>query len=250
MKKTILLLLCLLIPVTAFSQWHLTQSKDGHWISARSKQGDHRIIVAHSDGQTHFFLAVHYSEPTSSNFAKIHIYVDRGDGFDTTMKRVEKNASGILFRIHMSDEQKATLLKQFRAGLTLGIVMENQAGKKITLKFPLLGFTAKWNDLLIANEIGRLDPNWLLEREKYNELFCLSAAGFSVQATNMRNQGLSYKETLQRIDRTGIQAIDDSILDIVEQVYALPPEKLPLGARGDKYGIFKRCMEGVGQKNH
>ena len=130
------------------------------------------------------------------------------------------------------------------AGLKLQVSFGSSAGVKLGLEFSVIGFTAAYTDLLISNDIGRLDPDWLIEQGKDRELACYYSAILTIQALQARRLGQPAKQIVDSLPRTGLSSVDDRRADIVSQAYRLRYAQIPRNPMADKYKLFKRCMAG------
>jgi hypothetical protein len=241
------LISCLFIVLSLASaavnaQWTLRQSDDGHWITTSTAEG-HQLIVAHkATEETHFLLILAVAKPAPAVPSQVLLTIDRGPPVQTQLKLLEQRPEDRLFRIELSNAQKAVFITRMIAGLNLRLGFGEQAMAENNLQFSLLGFTAAFNDLLIADRVGRLDPAWLIERNRERELGCYYTANLFVAAMQERIGGHSEAETLQSLPRSGHEAVDEMIPTIVSQVYAVPASQLPIEPRGDKFAIFEQCM--------
>ncbi len=240
--QKICLVIVLLLPVIGMADWTLKQSDDGHWITSTTPDG-HELIVVHNEArQTHFLLVLAVSRPVPAAPSQISLTIDRGPLIQSTLTLLEQRRDSRLFRIELDSEQKALYIARMIAGLNLRIWFGEHAKASDKLQFSLLGFTAAFNDLLIAGRVGKLDPVWLIEQHREKELGCYYTANLFVAAMQERVNGYNAAQTRQRLPRSGHQAVDDMIPMIVSQVYSVPASKLPIEPRGDKFAIFEECM--------
>lgn len=232
----------LLLSAAVHAQWTLRQTDDGHWITTRTAEG-HQLIVAHNRAEeTHFLLVLEVSEPVPALPSQLLLSVDRGPVSEAGLALLERRPTSRLFRIELSTELKKVFITRMIAGLTLRLWFGDRAVGKDDLQFSLVGFTAAFNDLLIADRVGRLDPAWLIERHRDRELGCYYTANLFVAAMQERLRGSSAAQARESLPRSGQAAVDETIPDIVAQVYAVPLSQLPIDPRGDKFAIFEECM--------
>lgn len=243
MQRICIVITLLLLPAMASAEWTLRQSADGHWISTSTAAG-HQLIVAHNQAEeTHFLLVLEIAKPAPPVPTQISLAVDRGPVVQTRLTLLEQRPANRLFRIQLSDEEKKAFITRMIAGLTLRLWFGERTAIRDTLQFSLLGFTAAFNDLLIADRIGRLDPAWLIEQHRERELGCYYTANLFVAAMQERIRGRSAAQAISSLPRSGQESVDTMIPRIVSQVYAVPRAKLPIEPRGDKFAIFQECME-------
>jgi len=189
------------------------------------------------------FLLKLAQERSGPDVAQSHsVWVDGSERVPTLLELMGQDG-GKTFRLGLTAQQKITFMNQMIEGLILGIAFKDQTQQTRTVRFSLIGFTAAMNDLLIASEIGTLDVERLWERHKERELLCYFTAATAVKAMLDRKAGRSQEECLATIGRTGIDMLDEAIPEMVAHVYAVPHAQVPVDPRGDKYGIFKDCME-------
>lgn len=224
-------------------QWQLDKNADQYQISIRSSQGD-RLTLSHEGEDTQFIISFTKRRQSPDKRHTVQIWFDKQDSvLETKLARLANNT----FKFKLSKSQKSSVINQMINHITLHVryLVDDQNYQET--EFSLLGFTAVLNDLLIAHDIGHLDPEWLNENHKTTELTCFYAANFSVMAMLYRKQGYSYKRTVQRIQSQYNEMLHEVISNIVKQVYAMPRDSLPRDPRGDKYGIFQNCMQGFNQ---
>jgi len=233
-------MLTLIIPNSAnASQWKLEKHDEQYQISIQSTQGD-RLVLSHEGEDIRFILSTSSRQVQPDDQYILQLWFGNDMGFiETGLTRLNKQT----YLIQLSEPQKNKILKQMidRLKLQFRYLINEHSYREIT--FSLLGFTAVLNDLLIAHEIGNLDPEWLNEKHKTQELMCYYAANFSVLSMFDRKQGLSYKQSVNKLKNRHSDVLDEVISDIVRQVYAMPRARLPRDPRGDKFSIFQRCMQ-------
>jgi len=232
----------LLLSAATHADWTLRQTGDGHWITTVTREG-HQFIVTHNQAEeTSFLLVVQVDRQAPSLPLRVSLAVDQGPVTEAVLALLEQRPDSRLFRIELSDEEKQTYITRMIAGLDLRVWFGKRTRGKGGLTFSLEGFTAAFNDLLIADRVGRLDPAWLIERHREQELGCYYTANLFVAAMQERIRGRSEIQARESLPRSGQPEVDDMIPDIVSQVYAVPVEHLPIDPRGDKYAIFEECM--------
>lgn len=238
------LAVCFQTPVIA-KQWKLEKHADQYQISIEASQGE-RLIVSHQGENSRFILQTSAKQQQPDDRQLLQFWFDNETSIvETGLTRLDK----LTYLIQLSDSQKTDFLKRMinHIDLKMRYVVKEQTYHEIT--FSLLGFTAVLNDLLIAHEIGHLDPEWLNENHKTQELMCYYAANFSVLAMLYRKQGLSDQQSINKMKKQYTEALEELITDIVLQVYRMPRSKLPRDPRGDKFGLFKRCMQHYQQES-
>jgi len=225
------------------SQWKLEKHDDHYQIFIATAQQD-RLVLSHEGEDTHFILHTASDQAQPDSEQHLQIWFDNDTGItEVTMTRLKK----LTYQINLDHEQKKKFLRQMINKITFHIRYLLKEHDYRHLSFSLLGFTAVLNDLLIAHEIGHLDPEWLNENHKTQELMCFYAANFSVLSILHRKNGLTAKQSISRIKQQYTTVLDELIMDIVRQVYNMPRTKLPRDPRGDKFGIFQRCMQAYQQ---
>ncbi len=231
---------------SAADNWTLVSSNGAYWIKTVNAD-QHELLVAYYEEAAQILLILKTDSPPPDKTLPVKIRIDRGPKESGWLTFLEKRPDQSIVRIELNDEQKHSYLSQMIAGLTMTIYFDFQVsgGKTISKKVPfsLKGFTVALNDLLIANEIGSLDPGWLLKHKKDRELYCLLTTNISIQAMQYRLKGESYKNVLHLIPQTGYSFIDHNFGELVEQVYNIPKKQLPYVPRAEKYLMFSHCME-------
>ncbi len=230
--------------------WTLVSSKDAYWIKTVNAE-QHELLVAYYDDTPQFLLILKTDSPPPNKVLPISIRIDRGPKQPGQLQFLEKRDERSIMRIEVNDDDKNGYLSQMIAGLTLAIDFDFLSGKKSrvnknmakTISFSLKGFTVALNDLLIANDIGSLDPAWIMKHDKDRELYCLMTTNISIEAMQYRLKGESYNNVLHLIEKTGYSIIDHNLGEIIEQVYRIPEKNLPYVPRAEKYLMFSNCME-------
>ncbi len=230
--------------------WTLVSSKDAYWIKTVNAE-QHELLVAYHDDTPQFLLILKTDSPPPDKVLPISIRIDRGPKQPGRLRFLEKRAEQSILRIEVNDDDKNGYLTQMIAGLTMAIDFDFLSGQKSrmdkniakTVSFSLKGFTVALNDLLIANDIGSLDPAWLMKHDKDRELYCLITTNISIEAMQYRLKGENYNNVLHLINKTGYSIIDHNLGEIIEQVYSIPEKSLPYVPRAEKYLMFSNCME-------
>jgi len=225
--------------------WKLISSNDGFWIKTTNNQ--HQLLLAYHNNQAQFLLILKTDSPMPDRSLDIKLKIDKSPWSSSKLTPLEQRAEHIIFRIEVDDNIKNNIITRMIAGINWSISFDSaatlSAHKNKTISFSLHGFTVALNDLLIANQTGSLDSNWLLKHKKDRELYCLLTSNISIQAMEYRLQGLSYTKTLNLIPKTHYSIIDHNLGEIINQVYKLPIDKLPYVPRAEKYLMFSRCMQ-------
>jgi len=200
-----------------------------------------QLSIIENKSSIDFFLTLRvFNSPYTPSYAIIQV----GELRHKTgkLKLVNKRQGFQTFLLRLSRKQKTSLLNKMISGLVITLNLRNKKKPLPSITFTLSGFTARLNDFLIAKEIGNLDYEWLLEHHKTRELLCYYAANVYVKSLLSRLDNKSYKQTLASIPKTGIDKLDSTTDEMVQNVYSIPRRKLPTDPRGEKYGIFKACM--------
>lgn len=238
-----LIVLLLLQSLPARAEWQIKIKNDHYWLNSIS-ENNQQFNVKLDNNIPSFIIKINSEKHPLFNTATAEITIDKNRFGSVRLIPSSTKGTGVSYMLEVKNKQQE-FIDFMRHGVNLNIEIGQPKNLKQKFSISLRGFTYAWNELLIINELGELDPDKLINQERYQEALCIFAADYSTQITQLRQQGLSYQDTLSQIKQTGYKIIDEQIPDIVEQVYNLPLSKLPLGARGDKYGIFKRCMQGT-----
>ena len=178
------------------------------------------------------------------------IRIDSGEKQPAYLTLLEERPEQSIFRIGLDKNLKADYVARMVAGLVWSIYFDSASASKSStskaalqaIQFTLKGFTVALNDLMIGNDIGSLDPGWLMQHKKDRELYCLLTTEISIKAMQHRLQGESYKSTLHLIQLTSYSIIDNNLAEIISQVYEIPLKDLSAVPRAEKYLMFSRCM--------
>lgn len=220
--------------------WSVSTVKGEHWIVTENDRKDQLAVLR--DQRSRVLVVLAPSRPRPDMSEPVRVWVD---GAEPVMTMLRREAAWTAARAHSLDfdpEQEVYFMKRMIAGLRLYMEYRDEQEQPVRLDFSLMGFTASLNDLLIAKDLGTLDPERLVETDREKELMCLYAANISVTAMRNRKKGLSRDEALARIKSTGLTTLDEAGANIVAGVYQMPESDIPRDPRGDKYGIFRRCM--------
>ncbi len=229
--------------------WTIVSSKEGYWIKTVNAE-KHELLVAYREDEPQFLLILKTDRPSPGKALPISIRIDSGPKQAARLRFLDKRDEQSIFRIEVNENDKNTYLSQMIAGLNMAIdfdFLSKQSASRDrniadTVSFTLRGFTFALNDLLIANEIGSLNSEWLLRHNKDRELYCLLTTNINVEVLQYRLRGESFNNVLHLIEKTGYSIIDHNLSDIIEQVYRIPKESLPYVPRAEKYLIFTNCM--------
>jgi len=222
--------------------WKLTSSLDGFWIKSTSKN-QHELLLAYHNKQPQFLLILKTDSPSPDKAIPIKIQIDKGPRERSKLSLLEKRSEQSIFRIEINDEQKNNMIPRMIAGLNWKIYFNSEKNADHIISFSLKGFTAAFNDLLVADKIGSLDTNWLINHKKDRELYCLLTTNISIQAMQYRAEGRSYADTLHLIPQTHYSIVDNHLAEIITQVYDIPLTSLPCEPRAEKYLMFSRCIQ-------
>ena len=223
------------------SDWKLISSNDGFWIKTNNHD-QHELLLTYEKNQPQFLLILKTDSPPPDKPIPVKIQIDKGPREDSKLILLENRPEQSIFRIEINNRKKNNYVARMISGLNWSIYFNSGLNKKRSISFSLKGFTVAFNDLLISNEIGSLDPAWLIQHRKDRELYCLLTTNISIQAMQYRIQGKSYAKTLALIPESNYSIIDHNLGEIIHQVYKLPSKNLPYEPRAEKYLMFSRCM--------
>ncbi len=236
------MLVLLLLPRLLWAEWLLEQSGDGHWISSRAADFPHQLVVASHQNDVQFLLILATDQRTPASQLPAEIRVDMDPWLSTQLTPLQQRPYGMAFRIELRPEARQKMVQRMIEGLQMQLSLGSEKQPKQTLTFSIIGFTDAYTDLQISNELGRLDPDWLIEQGKDRGLACYYSAILTVQALNGRRRGLSARQMVEQLPRTGLASVDDRRADIVSGAYRMPPARLPRHLTTLKYKLFKSCM--------
>lgn len=242
MLRRILLILSVFVPVQVFASWELSSNGFSHRIVTSNEEGQQLVVDAGGDSADFLINIKNKPEnPTASWPVRIH--VDGKLSLDGELQFVLPAFHAGSAKLHLTDDQKINLMNHMISGLFLTIAPVDGEKGRPSMTFTLVGFTAALNDLLIANVVGKFDFEWLLETHREREMFCLYAANVTVKAMGDRNSGKTQAQSLADIRSTGIEILDEGVLELVGGVYRLPMKEIPKEPNSEKYGIFLTCMK-------
>lgn len=241
MSRSLLLTACLLLSASVAAEWHMTTDGFSHSVVTRNADG-HQLVVDASGKAASLIVDLAGSGERSPTRWAVEVRVDGKPVLAGELAFLNEPGKAGSASLLLDDDQKITLLHQMVAGLQLVMTSKDPAARVMPLSFSLIGFTAALNDLLIANHVGKLDFDWLLETHREQELICLYAATMTVRAMDARISGQSQAQTLAGIRATGIDMLDDGVPALVDSVYRVPATQLPHEPSAEKYGIFQACL--------
>lgn len=233
-----LLFIVLFIPALVNAQWVLEQSDDGHWISCQNGQ-QHQFVVSQSKNEIQFILILdlptgNLAIPDSALFG-----IDNNPLINYPLRVLKQRPSSVALQLVLNDTEKDRFIGELVDGLVLHIGFHQYA---LGIDFPLKGFTNSFSNLLIANDIGLLDPAWLQNRGMNQEMACYEISELSVQSLTARQQGHPASETLIILTEKSTANVEEAVPDIINWAYGIPDAKFPKVPTTKKYGIFKECM--------
>ena len=223
------------------SNWSLVPSNDGFWMKTVNEQ-QHELLIAYQNEQPQFLLILKTDSPSPDKSIPVKLQIDKGLRENSSLIFLEKRSDKSIFRISIKGHAKNNYISKMIAGLNWMIYFNSGKTTENYISFSLKGFTTTFNELLIANKTGSLDPAWLIKHRKDRELYCLLTTNISINAMQYRIQGKNYVQTLALIPESGYSVIDHNLSEIINQVYSLPLESIPYEPRAEKYLIFTRCM--------
>ncbi|VAW63455.1 hypothetical protein MNBD_GAMMA09-824 [hydrothermal vent metagenome] len=223
------------------SDWKLISSSDGFWIKTEN-QNQHALLLAYEKNKPHFLLIVKTDAPSVDKPLSVTIKIDRGPQENSRLILLERRADKSIFRIEIDSRYENNYVARMIAGLNWSIYFEPGINNNKSIDFSLKGFTVAFNDLLIGNKIGSLQPAWLIKNRKDRELYCLLTTNISIQAMKYRLQGKRYADALSLIPETGYSIIDHNLGEIINQAYKIPFKNLPYEPAAEKYLMFSRCL--------
>lgn len=238
-KYALLIALTLCCSISYADNWKLIPSNDAYWIKTHNPQ-QHDLLVAYYKELPQFLLTLSTNRPPPDKPMSVQVQIDDGPKETTQLIFLQQNKDQSIFRLKVPAVDKETYINRMIAGFKFTIYPESEMLDAIS--FSLLGFTFNLNELMIANEIGRLDTLWLLENNKTRELFCYLSSDIVIQAKQHRRKGLTFSKALQSISETGFPLVDHEKKNIIKRVYDMKRGLLPKGAGLYKYENFKTCM--------
>ena len=238
-KYVFSIVLALCYSLSHASNWELIPSRDAYWIKTHNQQ-QHDLLVAYYQQQPQFLLILATNAPPPDKPIPVQIQIDNGPKESTQLTFLEQQKERSIFRLKVPKEDKGRYIDRMIAGVEFTIYSKAKSFDAIT--FSLLGFTLNLNELMIANEIGQLDQQWLLKNNKTRELFCYLKSDITIQAIQQRHRGMTFSEAVQNISATGFQLIDHQTENIIEKVYKIQISQLTDKPEHFKYRDFKICM--------
>jgi len=236
------LILLISCNISQADSWKIVPSSDTYWLKTINQE-KHELLIAYNDDAPHFLLIVTTDSPPPDKPIPIWLKIDRGQRQESQLYFLKQHTEQSIFRIEINKNLKNDYIARMIAGLKWSIFFDQNAPQNRAITFSLTGFTVAFNNLLIANDIGTLDPNQLKISKKNNELFCYITSNLTVEALGHRLKGDTLNETLRNTKKTGYSGIDMHLPDIINQVYNIPENKLTSAPGAEKYIIFKRCMK-------
>jgi len=238
-RYALLVLLLFCYSSSHANNWGLVPSGDAYWIKSRNLQ-QHELLVAYHKKQPQFLLILATNSQPPDKPMPVQIQIDAGPKESTQIVFLKKNKEKSIFRLKVPKEEKGTYIDRMIAGLKFTIYSESKTFDAIT--FSLVGFTLNLNELMIANDIGQLDRQWLLKNNKTRELFCYLSGDITIQAIRQRHRGVPFSEAVQNISATGFLLLDHERENIIRRVYKMQRNKLMNKPEHFKYRNFKMCM--------
>ncbi len=230
--------------------WDLISLEDGHRIAANNADLS-QLSLSKQDESFSFVLTLAKDTPqavpeeiiSTRKTLPVIIRIDSRHKWVGRLVPSSQSMETAHFEIKLDTEQKGEIVKAMIGGLSMGVDIKKAHNQVYSLTFSLMGFTVTLNDLFIANEIGILDPSWLLENHKDNKLFCYFATEITIKAMYDHKSGLSFAESLRAMPETEYPPIDSQKAGIISQIFSVSQDKLPIEPSAEKYLIFKRCID-------
>ena len=227
--------------------WIVVPSNDAYWLKTINSE-KHELLIAYNNTTPHFLLIISTDSPPPEQSIPIWLKIDRGQKHESQLHFLKQNTEQSIFRIEINNNIKNDYIARMIAGLKWSIFFDREAAENRAISFSLIGFTVAFNNLLIANDIGSLDPVRLKADNKNDELFCYITSNITVQALQHRLNSNSYIETLHSISKNDHSSMAQHLPGIITQVYNIPDDQLPSEPGAEKYIIFKRCMKSQQKK--
>ncbi len=222
----------------AWAKWVLEQTDDGNWISMKTDAG-HQLIVSEYEGETLFTLILEVRQQKVPRIPlEAMLITDENESIHTHLKLLQKLPAAMAFRILLDEDEKQLFVDQMIAGLALEITFGKLRDVIHSLNFSLIGYTDAYTDLQIADEVGRLDLQWLAEQHKDKELNCYLEAKLFTLALRGRMEGKSSAQVKRELPE--VENID--LRKVVAKAYKVPGKEFPRHSSAKKYSTFKRCM--------
>ncbi|MCK4704455.1 MAG: hypothetical protein KAT90_03150 [Gammaproteobacteria bacterium] len=238
-KYALLIALALCYGISHAGNWELIPSRDAYWIKTHNPQ-QHDLLLAYNQKQPQFLLILATNSPPPDEPMPVQIQIDDGRKETAQLIFLKQQKGEIIFRLKVPEVDKQAYIDRMIAGFKFTIYPEEETIDAIS--FSLQGFTLNLNELMIANDIGQLDPQWLLKNNKTRELFCYLSSDITIQAIRYRRRGISLSEAVQSISATGILLVDHERENIIKRVYNIQRNQLTDKPEHHKYRNFKTCM--------
>lgn len=239
-KYTLLIVLTFFSSISHADNWKLVPSKDAYWIKTHNLQ-QHELLVAFYQKKPQFLLIlVTNSSPPDKPIA-VHVQIDDGLKENAQLVLLEQHKDKSIFRIKVPEIARETYIDRMISGVKFTIYSESKTFAAIT--FSLLGFTLNLNEMMIANDIGQLDLQWLLKNNKTRELFCYLSSDVTMQAMLLQRRGISLSAAIQSISETGFLLFDQERENVIKQAYNIQRNQLTSRPEHFKYKNFKMCLE-------
>jgi len=240
-KCMVIFILAMIMPEFVWAKWQLEQTQDGNWISMKTAAG-HQLIVSEDKQKTQFLLILEVPQNAPQVPLEAELRIDNSDTIKTQLKLLQKQPYAMAFRIMVASHEEPVFVAGMIDGLELEIIFGKEKDALHSLHFSLLGYTDAYTDLQIANDIERLDLQWLSENGKHKELNCYLKAKLFTLALRERMQGKSYKQVRVILPNVGIKEVDSDTDKILASTFKLPTKELPRHSSAKKYTIFNACM--------
>lgn len=234
----ILFIITLFSTEQVWAKWVLEQTDDGNWISMKTDAG-HQLIVSQYEGETLFTVILEIRKQKVPRIPlEARLITDENESIHTHLKLLQKLPAAMAFRILLEEDEKQVFVTQMIAGLALEITFGKLKDVIHSLNFSLIGYTDAYTDLQIADEIGRLDLQWLAEEHKDKELNCYLKAKLFTLALRGRMEGKSSSQVKRELPE--VENID--LRKVISMAYRVPSKEFPRHSSAKKYITYKRCM--------
>ena len=233
LPKTALLILTLLLSPSLSAQWSLLSHQSPHAIHSQPRENQELRLFRQGEG-LQLLLKMGAHGPSVGD--KVTLEVDGRAVAVAVARPSPDHADG--HRLELTGADRVKVINAMIGGLELRLGYGGGGPR-----FSLLGFTSAFNDLLIADALGRIDHEWLMEQGRERELLCYYVANVTVRAMLHRLEGVEFFQSVHALPATGMELLDSAGLQAVRQVYEMDAAKLPRDPRGDKYGLFRACLE-------
>lgn len=241
-RSVIVCTMAMLMPEFAWAKWQLEQTKDGNWISKKTDSG-HQLIVSTDKDKTQFLLILEVPHNAPAVPLEALLRIDDNDTIKTQLKLLQQQPYAIAFRFMVAKHEEPIFVQGMISGLELEVIFGKLKGDLHSLIFSLVGYTDAYTDLQIANDVGRLDLQWLNENGKFKKLNCYLKAKLFTLALRERMQGKSYRQVRVILPKVGIEEVDNDTDKILASAFKLPAKELPRHSSAKKYQVFRACMD-------